>query len=514
MYGSVKNLFIGLCLFLGGTALFGLDTVPAFYSAGVFPAAGSINELKVLHDGLGNVYVLYVEDGRFRALKADGQGAPEPYQVEGLDPDIYGVRQLELSGFGIGQYAAFVGTRNGSEGVFVLGLDFSGTLRYYPVPEIQGLGGVSKYIITASPSKGAVVFVLSGGKLNCTAGIGGVSGLPVYIPITGGGERIEDADGFDVMADFRCPLGRGWFTVNRDEKREAVIFSLDGNFLVHRKSIGSYAGEIGLQNSMNIEGDSVITLINEKHVELYELDGSEFLRKQSFDAPETVFRYGGLESFGLLSAHAVASAAVDAAAGAENAETLYGVKDAGINAPVFEKLLVSAGRNDTALFFEGTDGIVLVGRKADGWDVTSFDSRGTITGEERLDEAGTGEKLFACGARNNLRLYFFDPERLVITIHEKRDTHWHALDPVELPPEISAAGADWDGWPAGHPLFREDRLIPVNAKGGTLLFETGTGRISLIENDALHASRNINGIIYCAAHNNGEIALFRIEGVE
>jgi hypothetical protein len=335
MYGSARNLLIGVCLFLGGTSLFGRDSSPAFYPAGVFPAPGTITELKVLQDGLGNVYVLYAEDGRFRALKADGQGALEPYQVEGLDPGIYGVRQLGLSGFGIGQYAAFIGSLNGSEGVFVLELDAAGTLRYYPIPEMRGLGKVSKYFIAVSPSKGAVVFVLSGGKLNCTAGIGGAGGLPVYVPVTGSGERIEDVSAFDVMADFRYPLGRGWFTVNRDGKREAVIFSLDGNLLLHRKSIGSYTGGPRLVNSMNIKGDSLITLINKKHIELYKSDGSEFLRKQSFDAPETVSRYAAaLESFGLL------------AAGNGDAETLYGIKDAGMNAPVFEKLLVSAGKSD------------------------------------------------------------------------------------------------------------------------------------------------------------------------
>jgi hypothetical protein len=504
MYGNVRNLSaalcLALCLFSGGAALFGRDVSPAFYPAGVFPAAGGITELRVLHDGLGNVYVLYVEDGRFRALKADGRGALEPYRVEGLDPDIYGVRRLELSGFGIGRYAAFAGTRNGSEGVFVLGLDFQGALRYYPVPEIQGLDGVSEYFIAASPSGGAAVFVLSGGRLSCAAGIGGTGGAPVYVPVTGGGERIEDADSLDMMADFRYPLGRGWFIMNRGEKREAVIFSLDGNFLVRRESLGSYAGRISLRNSMNIEGDSIVTLVNEKHVELYKSDGSGFLRAQSFDAPETVLRYdAALKSFGLL------------AAGAEDAQTLYGVKNAGINVFLFEKLPVSAGENETALFFEGADGICLVGRRADGWYVTRFDSRGRITGGEPLEGTGAGEKLFAYGARDRFRLYFFDPGRMVITTYEKQDTGWGAPDPVELPPEIPAAGADWDGAAADHPLFIEDRLIPVNAKGGTLLFETGPGRVSLLENGALHASRNINGTIYCAIHNDGEIALFRIE---
>jgi hypothetical protein len=288
-----------------------------------------------------------------------------------------------------------------------------------------------------------------------------------------------------------------------------VIFSLDGNFLVHRKNIGSYAGEARLRNGMNIEGDSIVTLINENHVEVYESKGSEFLRSRSFEAPETVFRYdAALESFGLLSA--------DAAPGAGNTETgvIYGVKNAGTNAPVFEKWFDPAGKNETALFFEGADSVCLAGRKEDGWYVMSLDSRGTVTGVEQLDGAGTGKKLFAYGARDRFRLYFFDPDRLVIAIYEKQDTHWRALDSVELPPEISAAGADWKGGAAGHSLFLEDRLIPVNAEGGTLLFETGPGRIGLIENEALHASRNINGTIYCAIHNDGQIALFRIEGAD
>jgi hypothetical protein len=245
---------------------------------------------------------------------------------------------------------------------------------------------------------------------------------------------------------------------------------------------------------------------------VYESKGSEFLRSRSFDAPETVFRYdAALESFGLLSAGAGTEDGGDTET---EAEAIYGVKNAGTNAPLFEKWFKPAGKNETALFFEGMDGICLAGRREDGWYVMSLDSRGTVTGEERLDGTGAGERLFAYGARDNLRLYFFDPERMVITIHEKQDKRWRALDPVKLPPEISAVDADWDGRPAGHPLFLEDRLIPVNAKGGTLLFETGPGRISLIENRALHASRNINGIIYCAILNDGEIALSRIEGAD
>jgi hypothetical protein len=290
--------------------------------------------------------------------------------------------------------------------------------------------------------------------------------------------------------------------VNRGEKREVFIFLLDGDFLVHRKSIGVYTGEIKPQNGMNIKGDSVVTLIRENHVEVYVSNGSGFLRRQSFDAPERVLRYdAALESFGLLAA----------GTGEGITETLYGVKNAGMNAPLFEKLSVFAGGDKTALFFENADGISLAGKKADGWYVVSFDSRGTVSGEERLDGIGTGEKLFAYGARDSFHLYFFDPGRLVITICEKQDANWCVLDRVGLPAEIPAAGADWDGWPAGHSLFREDRLIPVNAKGGTLVFETAPGRISLLENDALHASRNINGIMYCAVHDDGEIALFRIE---
>jgi hypothetical protein len=61
------------------------------------------------------------------------------------------------------------------------------------------------------------------------------------------------------------------------------------------------------------------------------------------------------------------------------------------------------------------------------------------------------------------------------------------------------------------PLFFGDRLITINAKGGTLFFEPGPGRIGLLENSAIHASRNINAVSYCAVYNDGEIALFRIE---
>ncbi|MDR1352622.1 MAG: hypothetical protein LBK05_04990 [Treponema sp.] len=519
MHGSARNLLVGLCLFLTGTALFGRDPGPVFYPAGVFPAPGSIGELKVLQDGLGHVYVLYAEDGRFRALKADGLGALEPYYVEGLGREINGVRQLELSVFGMAQYASFVGSLNGSEGVFVLGLDDQGALRYCPAPEIQALGVVSKYFITASPSKGAAVFVLSGGRLSCAAGIGGAGGVPVYTMISGGSERIGGPSGFDVMADFRYPLGRGWFTVDRGEKQEAVIFSLDNDFLVRRKSIGSYTGDLKLRNSMNIEGDSIITVINEKHVEVYESKGSDFLRRRSFNAPGTGTVSGfaaPLGSFGIL------------AVKAGDTEAVYGVKNAGTNAPLFEMWFNASGEKDTALFYESADRLLLAGKRDDGWYVMSLDSRGAVTGEEHLGGTGPGGKLFAGGARDRFRLYFFgsgsgpdsDSDCPVVTIYEnyenyeKQGAAWRVIGEAELPPEIAAGDADWDGRAEDHPLFLEDRLIPLNSRGGTLVFETGPGSIRLLKNDAVHASRNINGTVYCAVHDGGEIALFRIKGAD
>jgi hypothetical protein len=497
----MKNLIVALCLlfngFFNGTLLFCRDFSPGF-PAGVFPARGGVSELKVLQDGRGNVYVLYIEDGRFLALKADGRGGLEPYRVEGLDEALYGARRLELSGFGIDQYAAFAGLLNGSEGVFVLGLD-GDTLRHYPVPELQGLGVVSKHFITASSPEGAAVFVLSGGKLSCAAGIGRKSGVPVYTAITGAGERIGNADDFDLMADFHCPLGRGWFTVRRGDKREAVIFSLDSNFLVHRESAGSYVGDIRLINSMDIKGDSIITVINNNHVELYKSAGTGFLRRLSFDAPETASWFAApFEHFGILSV------------GTENAETVYGVKNSEVNAPLFDALFNSTGKNRLALFYGGTD-FYLAGKKGDDWHVMSLDSHGAITGGQRLDGIGNGEKLFAYGAGENPHLYFFDPARRLITIYEKQDTLWRIPDRVDLPGEISAGDVDWDGAMEKRPLFFGDRLITVNAKGGTLFFEPKPGRIGLLENSAIHASRNINGVSYCVVYNNGEITLFRIE---
>jgi hypothetical protein len=494
-------LLTGLYLLLAGTVLFCQESFPVFYPAGGFPAPGRVSGLKVLQDGMGHAYVLYIEDGQFRILKADGRGALEPYQAEGLDAAIYGARQLELSGFGINQHAAFIGGTNGSEGIFVLGLDSEGALRCYPVPEIQNLGSISRYFITSSSSKGAAVFLLSEGKLSCIAGIDETGNIPVYHAITGNDEQIEGVNGLDLMADFRYPLGRGWFTLNRDEKREAVFFSLDNNFLISRKSIGLYEGDLKLLNSMNIDGDSITTLINGAAVEVYEAEGTGFSRKQAFTAPETVFRYDiPFESFGLLSA------------GNENTGILYGLKNTGTNAPLFETWLDSAGKNEPVLLYGNADNLCLAGRREDAWYVMYLNSQGTITGEERLEGIGAGETLFASGTSNGrFRLYFFAQDQGIITIYEKHDTDWYVRNRAELPAEIAGEEINWNEAAADHPLLLEDRLIPVNAKNGTLFFETETGRISLLENSMLHASRNINGIIYCAIHNDEKITLYRLE---
>jgi hypothetical protein len=255
-----------------------------------------------------------------------------------------------------------------------------------------------------------------------------------------------------------------------------------------------------MRNGMDIKGDSIITLINGKHVEVYGSDGLGFVRRQSFDAPETVSRYEApFESFGILFA------------GGGGAKNVYGVKNAGINAPLFELWFDGAGKNEPALFYGDGDRICLAGKRGGGWYARYLDSRGAAAGEERLDWIGGEETLFASGARERPRLYCFDPGSRLVTIHEKQDTFWRALERAELPAEAPAGGADWDGGAANHPLFLEDRLIPVRAEGGTLLFETGGSRISFMKHGAFHASRNINGAVYWAAHDGGEIALSRIE---
>jgi hypothetical protein len=251
---------------------------------------------------------------------------------------------------------------------------------------------------------------------------------------------------------------------------------------------------------MDINGDSIITIINKNHVEVYKSDGTGFLRRLSFDAPETASGFDApYEHFGIL------------IAGTKDAETVYGVKNAGVNAPLFESLFNSAGKNRPALFYGGADAFCLAGKKGDDWHVMSLDSHGAITGGQRLDGIGSGEKLFAYSADEKPRIYFFDPAQRLITIYEKQDALWRISDQVELPKEISTGDVDWDGAAEKRSLFSGDRLITVNAKGGTLFFEPGPGRIDLLENSAIHASRNINAVTYCAVYNNGEIALFRIE---
>jgi hypothetical protein len=284
-----------------------------------------------------------------------------------------------------------------------------------------------------------------------------------------------------------------------------LIFSLDSNFLIRRESAGSYEGDLRMANSMDIKGDSIITLINKNHVEVYKSSGTGFSRRSSFDAPEAASGFDtSFEHLGILSA------------GTGDAETVYGVRNAGINAPLFEAWFDSAAKNRPMLFYGGADSFCLAGKKGDEWYVRSLDLHGTITGEQRLDGIENGEKLFAYGAETEgkARLYFFDPARRLITIYEKQDTLWRIADRVELPVEIPANDVDWDGAAGKRPLFSGDNLITVNAKGGTLFYETGTGRIGLLENSAIHASRNINAVTYCAVYNSGEIALFRMGDIK
>jgi hypothetical protein len=254
--------------------------MPGLYPAGLVAAAGRVEDFGLMQTHDGKAYLFVLEEGRLRVFRGGGEGGFEEFAPE-LPPLAGDVRGLQLFDAPPLQYAAFIVREESGEGVYVLGIDFTGELRPYPAPGLRGFAAITEYRLTASVYSGAAVYVLAGGQLSCTANFC-AGGAPVRQMITGGGERIDvPGGGFDLLREEAYPLGRGWLAVPRGEGRDLSFFTLGEDLLLRREGAGFFEGDFFVDAGVDAEGMSYFAVVHGDDFSLYRGDGGAFRREQN-----------------------------------------------------------------------------------------------------------------------------------------------------------------------------------------------------------------------------------------
>jgi hypothetical protein len=288
-YGLLFCLWV--LVSLAASPLFGAETNSLLLPLGTIPVQGPVEELEVIHDLHGGMYVLYIAGGEFRVIRGTRDGNFAAYTPEGFDASVGKIsraRNLILSDTGPIQFAAYTGSTGGTEQVFLLALDFEGVLKYIPLWDGNSFQSITGYVLTGSQNGGAALFILSGGRLNAITGLGLQDRLVLNQSIS---LFNEGPDAFEVFYDVWSRQFFGWYGLNRGEEREIILFSLTEGGSPVRQSAGSFSGDVRLNYGRDLDGSISYTLLNGREIIQYRGHAGGFNRVGSFTAPVTVQLY-------------------------------------------------------------------------------------------------------------------------------------------------------------------------------------------------------------------------------
>ncbi|MDR2739839.1 MAG: hypothetical protein LBB68_08430, partial [Treponema sp.] len=127
----MKKFIAGFVFLIAGLATSGQENTVILPAVGSWPETGNVTDLELIQDIYGGMYILYINDGKFRILKTGEDGEFKPYVPHGFEGNLLSARKLSMISDGPEQYSAFIGTREGVEGIYLFGLNYRGELAYY-----------------------------------------------------------------------------------------------------------------------------------------------------------------------------------------------------------------------------------------------------------------------------------------------------------------------------------------------------------------------------------------------
>jgi hypothetical protein len=500
------------CCLLAGIGFKGYGDTPPVLGAGTFPVAGAVSGLGLIHDGAGTVYVLAQpggEAGSMTIARKQGEGEWAPYKPGGLPETITKARRLVLSAPGPVQYAAFIAQEEGLEALYVLGLDDTAELVYYPLPETRSALPIDGYALRVAADGSASVFVLTGGVLRLISGAGR-GGLRTVRDISSPGERVLD---FDAAGDPQRRRVSGWYRFSRAGKNEFTLFLELENSLVQRRSLGAYSGSARVRSGMTLGGETTTLIMDGKRVELYRHNDNGIIAEIRFEAPLPARRY--------ISAAETGGDRGLLVCGDETQSVLYGVIHEKSGAPEFPVYLRPEDGFLAEMLYTGENRVLLVYQENQSWFTADIDLNRGLQGTASLPAEGDYRGWLSPDPGGPPRLCFVraDPSP-TLTVYAPRESdpanavrytqHWEPLASYSLPPELLADPAEGaepgDGLPAG-----ASGLFMAPSKSVLALEGPENGELQILRGQPRAFSSRINGGIYFALYADGTLSFYRQE---
>jgi hypothetical protein len=506
-------LILWVCCLFAGIGFYGYGDGPALMAgslplAGSFSVSGDLTGLEVIHDGSGTVYVFAQSGGAIVIARKQGAAGLLPCEVEGFPRAVEKVRQLRLCETGPAQYAAFIGSENGQEGLYMLGLDDEGGLVCYPLPESRTSFPIDSYAIRVSAGGSASVFVLSGGTLRLIGGAG-PGGLRTVRDISSAGERVLD---FAVTGDPRRRRTSGWYRFSRGGKNEISLFLELENSLIQRRSLGAYTESARIRSGMTMGGETTTLIMEGKRVELYRNNDSGIIAETAFEAPLPALRY--------ISAAETGGERGLLVCGDENQFTLYGVIHERTGAPQFPVYLRPEKGVMAEMLYAGESRVLLVYSENRRWNAADIDLNRGLRGAAPLPAEGDYRAWFSPGPGEPPQLCFIqDGPEQGLAVYAPAEAgsdavtytqDWERVKTYSLPPELLAELDGPAGPDAGLPAMAGGFMVSLSSSVLVLEGPEGEG-LQILRGSPRAFSRRINGCMYFAVYAGGVVSLYRQE---
>ncbi|WP_010259467.1 hypothetical protein [Treponema primitia] len=487
----MKGFIAGFVFLITGLIVGGQENALIALPVGSRPESGDVTALELIQDFRGGMYILSITDGEFRILKG-GQGEElKPYIIDGFDGNLLKARDLAMVSGGPEQYSAFIGTRDGVEGIYLFGLSYMGELAYYPLRETESPAGIAAYSLISSNDQGLLIFILTDGRLNYISGGGRNDRITSSREISLRSEKVED---FEVFHDWGRKTNYGWYRVFREDHWEINFFLIGEQGLLIREETGPYETMPRIEHRESQDGNPAFTVLDNKSVSVYQISGGGFVRSLDFDAPLKVQRYIP----GLLIGDT------------DTGEIIYGVSFEQSGIPVLKQLFSLPGASLIDIFSTGTNQISLIYYHDRTWRFALIDLAEGLKKEGPIQTLNEPARMFYTAGFLSPRFCVLkgNEENGILAFFRFEDENWKLLREIPAP-----RGSFFQGEKniLLNPFYMENEIITMISPDMLVLIDDKNGKEQSLDLGTYTWSRRINGVIYLAVYTGNEITLYRME---
>jgi hypothetical protein len=488
----MKSVVAGLSVLVAVMGV-GAQEAPLAVWESSWPETGLVTELQAIHDLRGGVYVPYIAEGSFRVLGAGAGGTLDRSMPEGFDGSSLAARNLRTISDGSERYVAFIGRDNDGDAIYLFGFGFWDALTYCPLGETK-TDSIADYALVPSRDGGVMVYTLSGGRLRSFSAGLREKAPPQRQDISPPDETVE---AFAVFRERDQDISYGWYRVARNERREIILFSLDGAGNLAAERTGPRTLVPRLAYGVSPEGKAVFVVTAGSAVSVFHAEGLRLARDADFEAPCAVQRY----SPALLTGGPVGLLIGES----DGTGFLYGVSHEQSGAPALRELFAGPGAEILSLFFADKDRISLLYRSGHTLGAALVRSGGGIISDGPLPVSAEGAVLLQPPLGEN-RVY------VVSGSGESRSLSALAFDGAAWRPAAQAPIPEL--FPEelyGSLGLRNRELLLMASAEALLLYEGASAGRQLLRMNTYAWSAAHNGVARLVIASEDGIALCRIE---